>query len=38
MMKYNFRMKRRYRGSKMGSVGKEDKKDNEILRENVWSK
>ena len=38
MMKHNFRMKWRYRGSKMGSIGEEEKKDNEILRENVWSK
>lgn len=34
MMKHNFRMKMRYRESKMGSGG-EEKKDNEILGENL---
>ena len=37
MMKHNFRMKMRYRESKMGSGG-EEKKDNEILGENTGRK
>lgn len=33
-MEPNFRMKRSYRGSKMGSEGKAEKEGNKMLREN----
>lgn len=37
MMEHNFRMKKSYRGSKMGSGGREEKEGNKILGENVGS-